>query len=283
MHPLLGRHQAPEPLSALARLHFHNPAKTRLRTVEHEPRVAVLDQSDLLAQGIHCSRFIPGATDVDALGSCTANTAIEALSRILCEGEFADLCDTLSETAPGEWTVPANPYTDTVAAERAAIEFYHACTDQTDSTATEWPPTDCGSSGPFIERYAQSQRLISTAKIAHGADNICSLMQTDGCLLGMPWTNSMFEPDAHGLIDGNGTVTAIETALASGIAGGHEIYLSAIETLTVLPTGQVDPYRTVLRFRNHWKSSWADHGSGRLHLSLLVALGSHIDVRQFVA
>lgn len=285
MHPLLGRFQSPEPLSALARLHFHDPSKTTLRKVDHEPRVAVLDQSDLLAQGIRCSRFIPGATDVDALGSCTANTAIEALSNLLCEGDFADLTGKLAEVAPGEWAADPDPdaYTDTAAAERAAIEFYHGSTDLTDNPATEWPPTDGGSSGPIIERYAQDQRLISAARIAHGAENICSLMQTDGCLLGMPWCNSMFEPDAQGFIDGNGTITAIETALASGVAGGHEIYLSAIERITVLPSGQVDSFKTVLRARNHWKASWGLHGSFLLHLSLLAALGSHIDVRQFIA
>lgn len=272
-HPLLGRYHAPEPLSALARLHIHRPG-TRLTTVDHEPRVAVLDQSDLLSQGIRCSQLIPGAQDVDALGSCTANTVIEAVSRILPATRFAALLE-LHNGAPG--------YTNTAAAETAAIRFYHGCTSQTGDTATEWPPTDCGSSGPHIESYAQRLGLISTARIAHGADSLVSVMQADGALLGMPWFESMFTPDAHGFVDGDGSAASIEAAIQSGVAGGHEVYLSAIESLTVLPTGHVDPFRTVVRFRNHWKPSWGDNGSGRLHLSTLAALGASIDARQFVA
>lgn len=274
-NPLLGRFQAPEPLSALARLHFHRPEKVTLKTVDHEPKVAVLDQSDLLAQGIRCSTFIPGATDVDALGSCTANTVVEALSRILSAGDFAKFI--------GSLVAASAAYQDTVTAETAAIRFYHGSTDLTADTSSEWPPTDCGSSGPYIEKYAQQLKLISTAKIAHGADNIVSLMQADGALLGMPWFQSMFEPDAQAFIDGDGSTSAIEAVVRSGVAGGHEIYLSAIEKLTVLPTGHVDPFHTVARIRNHWKPSWGDHGSGRIHLSTLVALGGSIDVRQFIA
>ena len=275
-HSKLGRYQAPEPLSALERLHFHWPGKVTLKTVDHEPKVAVLDQEDLLAQGIRCSTFIPGATDVDELGSCTANTVIEALSRLLSTQAFVNLL------AIGPFA-GSKAYNDTVSAEKAAIRFYHGCTDLTDNSASEWPPTDCGSSGPYIEKYAQHLGLIKTAKIAHGADNIVSLMQSDGLLLGMPWFNAMFEPDASAFIDGNGTASAIQAIVNSGVAGGHEIYLSAIEKLVVLPTGHVDPFKSTCRIRNHWTRSWGDEGSGRLHLSTLVALGGSIDTRQFIA
>jgi hypothetical protein len=274
-HTKLGRYQAPEPLSALSRLHFHD-GTTALKTVDHEPKVAVLDQEDLHKQGIVCSSFIPGAGNPDALGSCTANTAIEALSNLLTETEFAATVGKLGSTYPS-----ADPYTQTAYAQRAAIGFYHGCTDQTGQSSSEWPPTDCGSSGPYLYQYAKKLGLIKTEKIAHGADNIVSLLQTGGLLYGTPWFNAWFTPNSSGFIDGNGSTSALQAAINSGVAGGHEIYVSAIEKLTVLPTGHVDPAKTVLRLRNHWDSSFGDHGSFRMHLSTMVALGGQVDLRQF--
>lgn len=271
----LGRFHVAEPLSALGRMHFHHEG-IALKTVDHEPKVAVLDQEDLHKQGIDCSSFIPGATNVDALGSCTANTVIEALSNLLSQADFAHAVAKLGSTFPS-----ADPYTQTAYAERAAIGFYHGCTDLTGSTSSEWPPSDVGSSGPYMYQYAKHLGLIRTEKIAHGADNIVSLMQADGVCLGTPWFNSWFEPDVHGFIDGNGSASALQAAINSGVAGGHEIYGSAIEKLVVLPTGHVDPTKTVIRWRNHWTPSFGDHGSFRTHLSTLVYLGNQIDVRQF--
>lgn len=73
-----GRFQVAEAPSALRALHFHTTEK--LKTVDHEPKVAVLDQEDLLAQGIRVSQFIQGAKDVDALGSCTAQATVAKLA-----------------------------------------------------------------------------------------------------------------------------------------------------------------------------------------------------------
>lgn len=274
-----GRYQAPEPLSALLRFHHHSDS-IKLAAVDHEPKVAVLDQEDLLEQGIRVSQFIPGATDVNALGSCTANTTVEALSNILPLQQFAGFL-----YGPNVGTYARAPYSDTKAAEEAAIRFYHGSTDQTADSATEWPPTDCGSSGPYIEKYAQSLRLISTAKIAiaGNADSIVSLMQSDGLLAGMPFLNAWMEPDSAGFVDGNGSASTLQAQMAQGVAGGHEIYFSAIEKLALLRTGHVDASNTVVRFRNHWTKSWGDNGSARFHLSTIVALASYVDLRQFIA
>ena len=59
-YPCYGRYAVAEPPSNLASLHFHNP-NLALRVVDHEPKVGVLDQSDLLAKGIHCSGVHPRA------------------------------------------------------------------------------------------------------------------------------------------------------------------------------------------------------------------------------
>lgn len=263
-----GRYQVPEAPQALLWHHFHDGA-TPLKEVDHEPRVAVLDQEDLLAQGIRCSEFIPGAQDADALGSCTANATTSALSNLLPEDEFLKVTGAAS-------------YTDTVGAEKFAIKFYHECSSQAGDPKSEWPPTDCGSSGPYIVEELKKLGLIKDAKIAHGADNIVSLMQSGGLLAGVPFLNSWEQPAADGFVDGDGSVDALQQALAQGVAGGHEIYLSAVEKLAFLPDGQVDALNTVIRFRNSWSSDWADHGSARFHLSTLVMLGGYADFRLLV-
>lgn len=278
VHTKLGRYQVPEPLSALIDLHHHD-ATVALKTADHEPKVGVLDQEDLVTQGILTSTFIPGCTtNAAALGSCTCNTDTEALSNVLPEEEFAKFVADL-----GAQEIPSDPYGDVVAAERAAIGTYHAVTDQTGDSSSEWPPTDCGSSGPYLYEWTLKQGLIKSQAIAHGATNIVSLMQTDGLLVGLPWFNAWFEPNAQGFVDGNGSTAALRAAIKSQVAGGHEIYFSAVETLGLTHSGEVIPSKTVIRFRNHWTKSWGDNGSGRFHLSTIIALGGNVDLRQFRA
>lgn len=265
---LFGQYAVAESPSALLRMHLHQGGP--LKPVDHEPKVGVLDQEDLIAQGIDTSQLIPGAQKVDALGSCTANAATSALSNVLNEATF------LAATG-------AKSYADVVSGEQFAIRFYHQCTDQTGDPGQEWPPTDCGSSGQYIVSEAKRLKLASDERIAHGAENIVSLMQTDGLMVGGTWFNSWMEPDANGFVDGNGTVADLEKALRSGVAGGHETYYSAVEKLVLTATGKVDAVKTVLRARNSWTKSFGDNGSYRLHLSTVVALGSHYDFRQLVA
>lgn len=271
-----GRYQVPEPPSALLSLHAH--AGGGLKPVDHEPKMGVLDQQNLLAQGIRVSEFIPGAQDVDALGSCTANATTVALSNVLDRDVFALFIRDLGRV-DGDLAV----YVATAAAERAAIGFYHRCTDQTGNPGQEWPPTDCGSSGPYIVSELEALKLITGQRIAHGADNLVSLMQRDGVLMGSPWLNAWEEPTPDGFIDGDGSASTLQRQIGLGIAGGHETYLCAVEKLVVSPAGHVDPYRTILRGRNSWSASWGDHGCYRVHLSTLVTLGGHCDFRQIRA
>lgn len=273
-----GRNAVAEAPSALKSLHFHDGI-TPLKTVDHEPKIAVLDQEDLIAQGINTAQLVKGAKKVDALGSCTANTTIEALSNLLSLHAFASLVEMLSTMFTSTQTI----YADTVTAEKAAIVFYNRCTRQTGQSSQEWPPTDCGSSGPYIVQECETLKVAGGAKIAHGADNIVSLMQSGGIMCGSPFLNAWEEPNAAGFIDGNGSSATLQAQIAQGVAGGHEYFLSAIEKLTLLRTGRVDDRNTVIRIRNHWTPSWGDHGSARVHLSTLVALGNQADFRQLQA
>ena len=264
--PAYGRYHVPESPSALLRLHLHTGAA--LKEVTHEPKVGVLDQEDLFAQGIYVSRLIKGAKDVDALGSCTANATMSAVSNILPEDEFLTFAT-------------ASAYDDVVNVEEGAILFYSKCTQQTGTPQTEYPPTDCGSSGPYIVEELQHLGIVKTDTMAHGATNLVSLLQNDGVLMGSPWLNA-WETPVHGVIDGDGSPAALDAALRSGVAGGHETYLSAIEKLELTETGRVVPEETILRGRNSWSRSWGDNGSYYVHLSTLVAIAGYCDWRALV-
>jgi hypothetical protein len=275
---LFGRFQTPEAPSALLRLHLHDEA-TPLHTVDWEPNAGVLDQQDLLAQGIETSSFIPGCkTNVNELGSCTANATIVYLSNILRSDQFSDLPKTLGIAPNGSRPLA---YDNVVLGEEAAIGFYHRCTDQTGTPAQEWPPTDCGSSGPYIFEYLKHLKLVSTEAIAHGPQNLVSLLQKGAVLVGQPFLNAWMEPGPDAMIDGNGTVTTVERQIQDGVAGGHETVITAIEKLVLNNNGQVNPWETIIRLRNSWAKSWGDHGSYRAHLSTYtVILGQYCDFRQ---
>lgn len=266
--PAYGRFQVPEHPSSLARLHVHDG--TELLTVTHEPKLGVLDQEDLFAQGIYVSRLITGAKDVDALGSCTANATVAAMSNVLPEDEFMTFAT-------------CSAYDDVVNAEEGAILFYHHCTDQTGEPQTEWPPTDCGSSGPYIVRQLETLNLISGDRIAHGPTALVSLLQTDGVLQGSPWFNLWEHPDATGFVDRDGSVEALNLAVSSGVAGGHETYLFGVECISQRDDGSVTPKLTILKARNSWSASWGTRGNYRIHLSTLAALAGYCDWRQVSA
>lgn len=63
----LGRHLVRDPRSLAYRRRYNGEP---LKPTEWAPKVPVLDQQDLLAQGIHTSQLVDGGEDVDALGSC---------------------------------------------------------------------------------------------------------------------------------------------------------------------------------------------------------------------
>jgi hypothetical protein len=265
---LYGRYQVAETTAELVNLHVHEGTADVLSTVDWEPKVGVLDQEDLIAQGIDTSVLVPGAKKVDALGSCTANAGTAALSNVLDEASFI--------AATG-----ATSYADVVGAEKFAIRFYSQCTHQTGDPGQEWPPTDCGSSGPYVVKELEAMKLITGAQIANDATSIVSLMQGGGLIVGQPFFNSWEEPDAQGFIDGDGSAGALKAAMRSGVAGGHETYWSAIEHLALV-NGRVDALNTVIRFRNSWTKSWGDNGSARAHLSTFMWLASHCDFRRLI-
>lgn len=196
----------------------------------------------------------------------------------LPKAKFLEACKKLINSS---YAHAPTSYTDVAGIQRGAIAFYHVCTDQTGNPAEEWPPEDCGSAGPYMYSELKRLGLVTSQLLAHGITNICSLLQKGPVAMGSPFFYLWEEPDGSGFIDGKGSRADMQRAIASGLAGGHETLITAIEKLTLLPTGLVDPVNTVLRVRNHWKSDWGDHGCFRVHGSTLEYIGGQTDYRQF--
>lgn len=259
-----GRYAVAEPMR-FDLFHFHRGEP--LKETDHEPPVPVLDQEDLIAQGIDTAALVPGARRADALGSCTANATTASLAERW-------------KAVKGE--LPQGITGDAVNDEKWAIRFYHACTGQTGDPAQEWPPTDCGSTGLYCCHELQKQKLIDSHLSASGARNIASLLQGGTVIQGTPFFRAWMEPDSGAFVDGDGSQEALDQAIQSGVAGGHETCISALEKLAVTGTGELIPQKCVVRVRNSWSASWGDHGSFRLHLYTLQMLGAYCDFKQFV-
>ncbi|WP_448333500.1 hypothetical protein [Streptomyces sp. DSM 41534] len=256
VRPELGRHQVLDPRSLAYRRPY---AGEPIRATAWEPRIPVLDQQRLLAQGIRTSTLFEGVDDVDALSSCTGNAGTALLSILLtkAEAEQAGL-DLVDATAAEEW----------------AIRFYADATTADEWMDYTWPAQDCGSSGLGVAKALHRRGLIDQYGHATTAEELCRDLQTGPVLMGMPWKQAFFDPDSNGFID-----HASDWA-SSPDAGGHEVCIVALEDVALKGTGALMPEHTVLRFRNSWSPSWGDSGDGRMYLTTYLALRSEIDLCQ---
>lgn len=252
----LGRHLVLDPRSlAYRRTYTGQP----LYAAAWEPRLPVLDQRNLIAQGIHTSEAYGLDTDVDALASCTGNAATALLSIILTRDQA---------------TAAGLNLDDPAMAQHFAIGLYAGATARDQWREEEWPTQDVGSSGLGVAKAMRDRGLIDQYGHATTAEELCTLLQTGPVLLGMPWYAAFSEPDGDGFIDTD------PNWQASPLEGGHEVCVTALESVDTDATGSLLPESTVLRFRQSWGPSWGDHGDGRMRLSTYIALRDHIDVVQ---
>lgn len=262
-----GRFHVAEPLK-LSRFHRTSPD---LQEVDHEPPIPVLDQEDLGAQGIRVSTLVAGAQDVDALGSCTCNAGTASLAqRTAAAGK--------AQPRFGQVQIDVN---DPVACEEFAITLYHLVTDQTGDPSSEWPPSDCGSTGLYVCTELQRLGFIRSFQSAQDPLGAASLLQSGTVIMGLPWFNSWMDPDADGFVDGDGSDDAFEEAMSSGVAGGHETCITALEKLAYDEHGNPDLQGSWFRVRNSWSEKWGDKGSYRIHLSTLAKLVGYADYKAF--
>lgn len=230
-----------------------------LHPVEWAPKIPVLNQQQLLSQGIHTSQLFDGVDDVDALGSCTANAATAALSV---------LHDTATLAAAGLDT------TDPAAAEMWAIGLYAEATTKDQWHDATWPTTDCGSSGLGVAKALRGRGLIDQYGTATTAEELCMLLQAGPVLMGMPWHDAFSSPVGDlALLD------EIPNWQNSLVVGGHEVCITALEAVALNDaTGRLFYDHTILRVQNSWSASWADAGSFRMSLALYQALRADVDL-----
>jgi hypothetical protein len=233
-----------------------------LHPTEWAPKVPVLNQQQLLSQGIHTSTLYPDVPDdVDALGSCTGNAATAAVSVLHTAATL--------EAAGLSLTDPA-------AAEKWAIGLYADATHRDQWHDSTWPAVDCGSSGLGVAKSLRARGLIDQYGHATTAEELCQLLQTGPVLMGMPWHDAFYEPSGDlALLD------AIPNWQDSPVVGGHEVCVTALESVAVdESTGRLFYDHTFLRCQNSWSASWGDAGSFRISLALYQALRSEIDLVQ---
>ena len=234
----LGRHLELDARSLAFQVDLAQQQKP-IKPAEWKPAIPTLDQSHL--------------------GSCTGNAGTYHLSALYGAAN-------LSAIKLAGKTLSA---TNATANEQFAVEVYHEATIK-DGVPGNYPPTDTGSSGLGVAKALKAANLISKYVWATNARAFGALLQTAGCIIGVPWYEAWFTPDAHGFVDSGNWA-------ASGVAGGHEIYVEALESWS-----DTDPSQSVIRFHNSWNDSWGDHGCGRLRFSTYHQLMSQIDVKQLV-
>lgn len=259
-----GQYSVAEPVTQ--QLLFHRGES--LREVSHAMPLPVLDQEDLIKQGVNTATLVEGAKVVDALGSCTCNAGTSSLAeRLVAAGK--NLPDGLSES-------------DAAKDEAYAIMLYHAVTDQTGNPAQEWPPTDCGSTGLFVCTELEHQGLITSHTAPAGVSGALSALQDGTVIEGGPWFNSWMEPDADGFIDGDGSLEALEAAVNSGVAGGHERCQVGIAQLAQSRKGGLELGKTVIEVLNSWSESFGKNGRFYVHASTYNYLNGYMDYKQFI-
>jgi hypothetical protein len=254
----LGRHLVLDPRSLAYRRRYDGGS---LRPTAWQPKIPVLDQQDLIAQGIRTSTLSDGVDDVDALGSCTANAAT-ALVSVLHDA------DTLAAAG-----LDVN---DGAAAERWAIGLYAEATRADQWHDQQWPNDDCGSSGLGVAKALRSRTLIDQYGHATTAEELCQLLQTGPVLMGLPWHEAFFEPSGP-----NALLDDCDGWQDSPVAGGHEVCITALEDVVRDDTGTgLDYARTILRVQNSWSATWADQGCFRMSLDVYRALRDQTDLVQ---
>jgi hypothetical protein len=270
-----GQISVPEPLR-FDLLEFHDGSP--LKEVTHAIPIPVLDQEDLHAQSIDVAKLIMGAQDADALGSCTCNTGTAHIAeRWTAAGR--DVTGLTLSSGAGDITLSPS---DARACEEFAIVLYHLVTDQTGDPAQEWPPTDCGSTGLYVCQQLISRGFAASYRSAASVNGALKLLQAGTVMMGGPWFNSWMNPNSNGFVDGDGSYAAVQAAMQSGVAGGHETLLRGIEHLAQAADGTIDLANTVLRVRNSWSTQFALSGDYLLHASTLGYLARHYDFKAVV-
>jgi hypothetical protein len=231
------------------------------RHLELDPRsLAFLPDPELARKPIKPAEWVPPIPTLNQgqLGSCTGNAGTYHMAALAGPGRANTLAlkgNVLSAT-------------DAAACESFAVELYHEAT-VLDGFPGDYPPDDTGSSGLGVCRALKANHLIGRYVWATNLRAFGVLLQRAGVIIGTPWFESWFRPGPDGFVDDN------PDWANSGVAGGHEVYVEALEAWD-----EQDPAKSVIRFHNSWGDGWGDHGCGRMRLSTYKQLQASVDVKQ---
>jgi hypothetical protein len=149
-------------------------------------------------------------------------------------------CTGYASTALLGYIEPGDPQLpDTPDAWDALAKSVYSVGTSLDSISGNWPPTDTGSTGIAVSKALKQKGFSSGYKHITSAAALATALATGPVIVGTNWYNSMFNPNATGLI---------RVDKASGLAGGHEYVLDG-----VMPDGK-------FRFRNSWGTSFGVDG-----------------------
>lgn len=179
----LGRHVEHDSRSRAYAVEPADLSQVQIRPVLWKRWSPILDQGNLLAQGI----TEPGSPD--ALGSCTGNAMTGWLG---CEPH----CTNAQEGARFD--------------ERFAIGLYRVATGL-DRIPGQYPPDDTGSTGLAVAKAARKAALIRSYGWAFTTLGLVHALQSGPVLVGVPWFEGFDHPDSNGRI-----------AVGGQIRGGHE-------------------------------------------------------------
>lgn len=103
-----------------------------------------------------------------------------------------------------------------------------------------YPPNDNGSSGLTSAKALRNAGIITGWSQTFSLEDAMKALTVTPFITGTVWYNSMFRPDADGLV-------TVDTS--SGIAGGHEYEVVGF-----------DAVKGLVKFANSWGNSWGRDG-----------------------
>lgn len=223
------------------------------RHVEHDTRsykyaMEVLPRRAL--QAVDWAKRIP-VLDQGNLGSCTGF----ALAALIGTDSRSRAAKTSMQTKSGD------PYNIFKANTAYTIDYTSATNlyklnTRLDDIRGDYPPTDTGSSALGMGKCAQTLGLIESYKHAFTMQAVKTALQDGPVGLGTVWYNSMMDTQSNGYL---------KVDAGSGVAGGHELVISAWN-------GKTDVAASAFRLDNSWGRSWGINGSAWLTEANLQAL-----------